>query len=148
MANLNKIQSGIAGVYLAAAELTRKGYITSITSRNTKGIDVLVSNETMTKSIGIQVKTNQGTQKKWLLNANAEHYHSENLFYIFVNLNDGGRADFRIAPSKTVAAFIRNNHKKWLATPGRNNQKHIDTPMRAFIVNGKLYLNDWKSLGL
>lgn len=38
MKKLSKITSGIAGVYSAAAELSKQGYIASITLRNTKGI--------------------------------------------------------------------------------------------------------------
>lgn len=51
--------SGVAGEYLVAAELSRRGYIASITLRNTRGIDILASNADATRSVGIQVKTNQ-----------------------------------------------------------------------------------------
>jgi len=40
---LPKIQSGIAGEYLVAAELTRRGYVASLTLKNTQGIDILAS---------------------------------------------------------------------------------------------------------
>jgi len=54
------LQAGIAGEYFVAAELSRRGYVASITLRNTRGIDILASNKDATKSVGILVKTCQG----------------------------------------------------------------------------------------
>src|SRR5437660_12290839 len=38
---LSTIQAGVTGEYFVAAELSRRGYIASLTLRNTRGIDVL-----------------------------------------------------------------------------------------------------------
>ena len=59
---------GIAGEYFVAAELTRRGYIASLTLRNTRGVDILASNLNATRSVGIQVKALQGISKAWMLN--------------------------------------------------------------------------------
>jgi hypothetical protein len=80
--------SGVAGEYFVAAELSRRGYVASLTLRNTKGIDILASNLDATRSVGIQVKTNQGSGKGWVLNKKAEEDTAENLFYVFVRLNE------------------------------------------------------------
>ena len=134
MEKLNKIQTGIAGVYLAAAELTMKGYITSITSRNTKGVDILVSNEEMSKSIGIQVKTNQGS-RHWWLNEQAENYYSDNLFYVFVNLNKGENELIIMSCQVNKWRLIsKKSYEEWLAKPGRKGQAHKDISMRQFQV--------------
>lgn len=69
---LSSIQAGISGEYFVAAELSRRGYVASLTLRNTRGIDVLASNPDATKSVGIQVKTCQGVEPAWLLNVKAE----------------------------------------------------------------------------
>jgi len=80
------VLTGVAGEYFVAAELTVRGYIASITLKNTKGIDILVSNQDASKSIGIQVKTSNNIKKKsWILNEKAEKYYENNLFYVFVN---------------------------------------------------------------
>ena len=42
---ITPILAGVSGEYFVAAELSRRGYICSITLKNTKGIDVLVCNE-------------------------------------------------------------------------------------------------------
>ena len=64
--------TGIAGEYFVGAELSRRGYVASITLRSTCGIDILASNADATKSVGIQVKTNQRRGKKWILNEKIE----------------------------------------------------------------------------
>lgn len=71
-----------------AAELTRRGYVASLTLRNTKGIDVLASNADATRTVGIQVKTSQGRRAEWMLNRKAEADLAENLFYVFVCLTE------------------------------------------------------------
>ena len=148
MKKLSKITSGIAGVYSAAAELSKQGYIASITLRNTKGIDIMVANEDATKTVGVQVKTNQGSLDWWLLSDKAEDYFAENLFYVFVNLNKGKEPDFFIVPSKIVAPFVKKSHREWLTTPGKKGQKHKDNSMRWFQDKDKQYLNRWGLLGL
>ena len=55
-----------------AAELSRRGYIASITLRNTRGVDILASNADATKSVGIQVKTSQASKPSWVLNEKVE----------------------------------------------------------------------------
>ena len=57
---LPKTLVGVSGEYFVAAELSRRGYIASITLRNTRGIDILAANKDASKSVGIQVKTNHG----------------------------------------------------------------------------------------
>src|ERR1700692_3958048 len=83
----NKILTGVAGEYFVAAELSRRGYVASLTLRNTRGIDILASYVYATKSVGIQVKTNSGKKPHWLLSEKADRDMAENLFYVFVNLN-------------------------------------------------------------
>ena len=60
MKALSTILTGVAGEYFVAAELSRRGFVASLTLRNTRGIDVLASNADATRSVGIQVKTSQG----------------------------------------------------------------------------------------
>jgi len=149
---INKLStnlSGVTGEYLVAGELSRKGYIAALTSRNAKGIDMLASNETATKSVGIQVKTNQGDSRKWMLRDKADEYFADNLFYVFVNLNSGrSYCEYFIVPSKVVAKYVKTKHKEWLKTPGSKGQKHNDNSIRWFRDYECKYLNRWDLLGL
>src|ERR1051326_5408613 len=78
--------AGVAGEYFVAAELSRRGYIASISLRNTRGIDILVTNTAASRTVTIQCKTNQRGKKTWVLNEKCEGYHSPTHFYVFVAL--------------------------------------------------------------
>lgn len=139
--------SGVSGEYFVAAELSRRGYIASITLRNTKGVDILCSNGDVTRQFGIQVKTNRRSNREWVLNSKSENYYAENLYYVFVNLHGTVKEpDYFIVPSIDVARYARETHQQWLDTPGRGGKAHNDTTMRKFAdLNGK-YLDRWDLL--
>ena len=140
--------SGVAGEYFVAAELSRRGYIASLTLKNTRGVDILASNADATKSVGIQVKTNQSRGKEWMLNQKVETDIATNLFFVFVRLNDLDAPEYYIVSRSVVSEFARENHRKWLASPGRHGQPRNDTPMRKFRDHENKYLNRWDLLGL
>jgi hypothetical protein len=144
----NKILTGIAGEYFVAAELSRRGYVASLTLRNTRGIDILASNTDATKSVGIQVKANSGKKPQWLLSRKAESDIAENLFYVFVNLNGTDTPEYYIVPRAVVAKYVKESHKAWLATPRLDGSAHHDNAMRVFRDPDKKYLNAWHLLDL
>jgi hypothetical protein len=140
---------GVAGEYFVAAELSRRGYIASISLRNTRGIDILATNADSSRAITIQCKTNQQGKKAWVLNEKCEEFHSANHFYVFVVLGDPDQRPFyHIVPSEALARFIKRDHRQWIATPGRNGQPHVDNPVRRFIDPDDAYLERWDLLGL
>ena len=145
---LSSGQSGVAGEYLCAGELARRGHIATLTLKNSKGVDILASNADASKTVAIQVKTSYGNSTKWVLSHKAEDFYKENLFYVFVNLNFGNPPDYFIVPSKVVADTIKEYYKVWRSTPGRKGQEHNENPMRTFIDKEKQYLGKWDSLGL
>jgi hypothetical protein len=145
---LSTIQTGVSGEYFVAAELSRRGYVASLTLRNTRGIDILASNRDATKSVGIQVKTCQGTRADWMLNKKAEADLAENLFYVFVCLPPSGSPLFYVVPREVVARYVYDSHREWLATPGRGGRSHVDTDMRRFKDPKGEYKDRWDLLGL
>lgn len=143
------VLTGVAGEYFVAAELSRRGYIASISLRNTRGIDILATNQDGSRSITIQCKTNQTTARKWLLNEKSEEFVSKDHFYVFVALGKPtDRPRFHIVPSRVVAERIRKGHRKWLETPGKKGQKHQDSNMRQFVDPEDEFLERWDLLGL
>jgi hypothetical protein len=145
---LNSVLSGVAGEYLVAGELSRRGCIASITLRNSKGVDILATNEKAERSVAIQVKSRYSKGTAWVLNEKAEEYYAKNLFYAFVSLNYGESADFYIVPSRVVAETIKEHNREWLKTPGRKGQRHNQTSMRTFRDDEQKFLNRWDLLGL
>jgi hypothetical protein len=141
--------SGVAGEYFVAAELSRRGYIASITLRNTKGIDILASNQEASKSVGIQVKTSQNSNKEWILSKGAEDYFNDNLFYVFVELKgEKSRPNFHIVPSETIARRAKEEYDEWIALPKSNGEPRKETTMRWFVDYEDEFLEKWELLGL
>lgn len=145
---LSTIQTGVSGEYFVAAELSRRGYVASLTLRNTRGIDILASNGDATKSVGIQVKTCQGSRADWMMNKKAEADLARDLFYVLVCLPETALPSYYVVPRKEVAKYVRESHSEWLATPGRGGRKHIDTDMRRFKDPAGKFKDRWDLLGL
>jgi hypothetical protein len=142
------IQAGITGEYLVAAELSRRGYVATLTLRNTRGIDILASNSDATKSVGIQVKTNQGANPDWMMSKKAEEDLAQNLFYVFVCLAPRTPATYYVVPCSVVAHHVRTSHANWLKTPGKRGQAHRDNNLRRFSDRQHKYKDRWDLLGL
>lgn len=140
--------TGIAGEYFVAAELSLRGFMASVTLRNNDSIDIHASKlSDKGKMFAIQVKTSQINNRKWILNKKAELSSSDSHFYIFVSLKgERERPEYFIIPSKTLAKIVKDSHKRWLITPGKNGQTHNDSDMRKFEdVKGE-YLERWDLL--
>ena len=105
MAAMKGHLTGMQGVYLVAAELSARGFVVSPTLRNAAGADLLVTDGQCRKSWSVQVKTNSGAAKFWLLNKDAAEARSDSHVYVFVNLrkNTGKPPQFAAVPSRRVA---------------------------------------------
>lgn len=147
--DLSTILTGVSGEYFVAAELSRRGYVASMTLRNTRGMDVIATNTNASRSVGLSVKTNKTSKKDWMVNEKAESFHSDNLFYVFVNLKGVGQSpDFHVVPSKVVAATVYASHRAWLSKPKRSGEARKDSSMRRFKDPECRYLNRWDLLKL
>ena len=146
---VSPILVGVAGEYYVAAELSNLGYIASITLRNTKGIDIIASNEEGTKTVNIQVKTKSAGKRKWILSEKAESVRDKNIFYVFVSLSKGReRPDYFICPSSHVARFVKKIHEDWINAKGKHGQKHNPSKVRNWWDERNRYLERWDLLGL
>jgi len=105
-------------------------------------------NADATRSVGIQVKTCQGTRPIWMMNAKAEKDVSENLFYIFVCLPPEGLPSFYVVPRATVATYVTKDHRTWKASLGRGGRPHADSNIRQFRDPNNVYKDRWDLLGL
>ncbi len=146
MGRISGIQTGVAGEYFIAAELSRRGYVASLTSNNTKDIDLVASNASASETVCIQVKSNQGTQREWLLSRKCEAIRPESYFYIFVNLNGLETPEYFIVPSKVVAEFATRAHQEYLTNLGKKGQQRKDNSIRKFRDEHGVYLNKWNLL--
>ena len=140
--------SGAAGQYFVAAELSRRGIIATATVRNARGIDILASNASATRTVTIQVKTNQSSKKQWMLHKSAEELVADNLFYVFVNLHGlDNPPSYHIVESRHVASVIKDSHQRWLAGAKKDGSSRKDTTMHIFKDDAGDFLGKWEKLG-
>jgi hypothetical protein len=98
--------TGMTGVYLVAAELSRRGFVVSPTSRSAHGADLLATDLRARRTFAIEVKTNARTFGFWLLGMKAKELKSDNLIYALVNLKKE-EVEYFLVPSRVVARHTR-----------------------------------------
>ena len=140
---LESTQVGVAGEYFVAAELSLRGYIASITLRNTRGIDIIASTKDGEKSVNIQVKTNNIDSTNWVLTQKSETFYSKNHFYVFVSMKGLSKnPDYYIVPSKEVSKQITKDHATWLAIKKADGSPRKDSSMRKFSLQKESKFKD------
>lgn len=114
--------TGMTGVYLVLAELSRRGFVASPTSRSARGADILVTDPNCTHACSLQVKTNGKNASFWLLNPHAKEMVSPTHFYAVVNvLNDGH--EFFVVPSRVVSRkmdVVKQGKSTWYSILRKN----------------------------
>ncbi len=99
--------TGMRGVYLVAAELSRIGFIVSPTSRSAMGADLLVTDQKCRRAYSVQVKTNARTFNFWLIGKKAPETVSASHIYVLVNLRNsargGERVEYFVVPSEELS---------------------------------------------
>ena len=147
MKKIKQAFSGVAAEYLVAAELSKQGFIASMTIKNMPGIDIILTDKTASKVIGIQVKAKQdlANKKAWTLKKKDEERISENLIYVFVDLaiSKDRETEFYIFPSQEVAKRITKNYIDW-----RKDHKHRENDIRTFELKKGEQSNNWDALGM
>jgi hypothetical protein len=118
--------TGMRGVYLVAAELARRGFIVSPTSRSAIGADLLVTDQKCKRAYSVQVKTNGRTFNFWLIGKNAKETVSHTHIYVLVNLKNtkksGEMIEFFVVPSKKLAR-CGDHDRDW---PSIDREKVLD----------------------
>ena len=121
--------SGMQGVFLVAAELSKRGIVASPTSRNAEGADMLATDTRCQKAFAVQVKTNARTFSFWLVGANTTKSSSPSHVYVFVNLRKT-KTEFFIVPSRIVAENVEVSRSTtgsiWYSFPLRIAKRYED----------------------
>lgn len=106
------------GVYLVAAELTKRELTVAPTSRSSFGADLLVTDERCKKAWSVQVKTNFGRRRFWLVNRHSDQVASPSHVFVLVNLNQANPRqqtrppEFYVVPSRVIAKRMRTTPRK------------------------------------
>jgi hypothetical protein len=97
--------TGMRGLHLVAAELSKREFIVSTTSRNAEGADLLITDAKCRPTYAVQVKTNARGFRFWLANKRTSGIRSKNFVYAFVNLKKSG-PEYYLVPSRVVAGKV------------------------------------------
>ena len=126
--------TGQIGEYLVAVELGRRGYICTTFTQNVPDFDILAIDETLKRTIPIQVKTirkgggfqSRGTQ--WMEIEFEGDYQivkgktkitNPDLIYVLVELGDNyGEDKFYLLRKKQLQQLYFRNYKNWLKKHG------------------------------
>ena len=107
VARLPNALIGMRGVYSAAAELARRGFIVSPTSRSASGADLLVTDQRCRRAWSVQVKTTgqRHPASYCLVGSHVKEFASDTHIYIFVSYKED-KPHFLVVPSRTeTSAF-------------------------------------------
>ncbi len=97
--------TGMTGVYLVAAELSKREFVVSPTSRSAQTADLLVADADGKNTYAVQVKTNASTFSFWLVNPKTSRIVSDSLVYALVNLRKT-EPEFFLVPSAVLAQKV------------------------------------------
>jgi hypothetical protein len=142
--------TGVAGEYFVAAELSRRGWIATITLKNAPNIDVMATRPDGSRTVNIQVKTRAaGNRKGWVFNKRLLVPAPGPNFYIaFVDLKgQNENPDYYLIPKNLFAEPAEKRHRKWVGEPGRSGRLHRDNAIRVFVPSEwpklERYHNNW-----
>ncbi len=153
---MDKSQIGLSGEFHTLAQLTQRGYVATLTLGNTKGVDILVTNQEINRLFKVEVKTtNLKTRKAklygdglfhmWPMSIKHERIRDKNLVYCFIVLLDPGEIPlFFLVPSVEIADYVSWQHQHWLDT---RSTPVKETSMRLFrieVEDPQGYRDNWK----
>jgi hypothetical protein len=123
--------TGAAGEYYVAAELSRRGWLATVTIKNAPGTDVLAQRVESALTVAIQTKTSSRGSAFRLAEKDERPATTAHEWYVLVGLKgELERPEFFIVPRDFVSAFIWVGHRRWLTEEGRRGP-HKDSPVRA-----------------
>lgn len=106
--------SGMRGVYLVAAELSRLGFIASPTSRSARGADILATTHDCDRSFSVQVKTNTTSANFFLLGKHANSLKAKSHIYVLVDIRSReGVEEITYYPIPSSFIADNANYQDW-----------------------------------
>jgi len=112
--------TGACGEYHVAAELSRRGWLATVTIKNAPGTDVLAQHLETGRVVTVQTKTASPGSNFRLKSGDEGVVNNDNEWYALVGLRGiDERPDFFLLPRNHVAAYVYVTHRNWLSEAGR-----------------------------
>jgi hypothetical protein len=122
--------TGMRGVYLVAAELSRLGFIASPTSRSALAADILITDQACRRAFSVQVKTNSANASFWLVGKHT--VVSDTHVYVLVNLRskeNAAQPEYFVLPSSVVkerTVYSKSPNSEWYSVERKSILKYRD----------------------
>ena len=105
----DRTRTGIAGEFFVAAELSKRGWIATLTAKNTPDVDVLAARPTGDTHARIQVKTRTSAYKYAHRVGREIGLVGDNDFLVLVDLGEAGENPrYWIEPTRVAARLLKN----------------------------------------
>jgi hypothetical protein len=125
-------QTGAAGEFYVAAQLSQRGWAASILLGNAPRTDILAQHAETGTTIGVQSKAaNGGGDFQVGVKGEIPSKPGQSEWFIFVGLGSPDtRPKFFIVPRNVIAAFAWCSHQAWIKGTSRDGKPHKDNSMR------------------
>jgi hypothetical protein len=131
-AQVHRGLTGACGEYHVAAELSRRGWLATVTIKNSPGTDVLAQHLETGRVVMIQTKTASPGSNFRLKSSDERVARNDNEWYALVGLRGvDERPDFYLLPRNHVALHLYVGHRHWLSEPGRGGRPRVDSSIRS-----------------
>lgn len=133
----DKTFRGNASQFFVAGELCRRGYYAVVTLGNAANTDILCSNVEGTRFVHIQVKTYVPGNRTCSVGTKAEKPYQDNFFWVLGGIPTPDQDvpfEFYVIPAAVMSAETRQQHQKWLDTPGKDGQPHKESGIRTVLI--------------
>jgi hypothetical protein len=139
--------TGAAGEYHVAAELSRRGWLATVTIKNSPDTDVLAQKPESELLVAIQTKTSGGNSFRLKEKDEAPSKRDGQWFVLVALAGELERPRFYVVPHDHIAAMVFLAHREWLVTPGVRGQPHNENPQRSLRADELTgYLERWELL--
>jgi hypothetical protein len=125
--------TGVAGEYFVVAEMSLRGWLATVTIKNSPGIDVLGRHPETGSLVSIQTKTASAGFVFRLKEQDERRADSANDWYALVGLTAPDsklRPTIYVVPRDVVSKQVAITHAIWMCQPGKAGQPHKDSQMR------------------
>ena len=147
---------GNAGEYYVVAELLKRGIVAALAPRNASSFDILATKENRTVRIRVKTKSQEYSDWQWVAKKDGSTFRNlskEGDFTVLVDLAmETKDLKFYVVPTYQIYTLLKEDFKKWVKTPGRNNRPHDPTSKKRNLSKKKYaqelskYLNQWEKL--
>jgi hypothetical protein len=142
--------TGAAGEYYVAAELSRRGWLATVTVKNAPGTDVLAQNALTRRTIAIQVKTSWDGRSFHVGSKDYVTFPDDEGWMMFVGLGELPMyPDFFVIPRSHLATMLSVGKGEYMERPRRDGQPHKESPSWGGVLGREYvegYLGRWDLL--